>query len=324
MPIKVGIYGYGNLGKGAELALSKAPDMTCVGVFTRRAPQTLKTQTGIPVYDASTILKHKKDIDVLLVCGSSYADLETLTPELAKSFCVVDSFDTHAKIPEHFKRVDQAAKKGKTTAIISVGWDPGLFSLYRLIGESVLPEGESYTFWGRGVSQGHSNALRKVEGVKQAVQYTVPNARFLQRVKEGETPDKTGVQTHARECFIVANEGADVRRIEREIKNMPHYFLGYETTVKFVSEEEFEKNHTGLPHGGSVIRTGFTKSGAHTLESSLKLSSNPEFTGSVLVAYARAVYRMHAEGTIGAKTVFDIPPAYLSPHEKEEFLYKFL
>ncbi len=319
MKIRIGIYGYGNLGRGVEAALSAAPDMEAVGVFTRRDPKTLKTLTGIPVYSAEDALSMTDQIDVMILCGGSRTDLPTQTPALAAHFNVVDSFDTHAKIPEHLAAVDAAAAPAGKTAIISVGWDPGMFSLERLLGKAVLANGEDYTFWGRGVSQGHSDAIRRVAGVKDARQYTVPIPSALAAVRAGEAPALTAREKHTRECFVVAEEGADLARIEKEIKEMPDYFADYDTTVTFITEEELRRDHAGIPHGGFVIRTGRTGlSGEHrhVIEFSLKLDSNPEFTSSVLVAYARAAARLSAKGQTGAMTVLDVPPVYLAAEER--------
>lgn len=318
--IRIGISGYGNLGRGVELAVRQNPDMELAAVFTRRDPSSLKILTeGVPVYSLSDAAAHKDEIDVLIICGGSANDLPTQTPELAKYFNVVDSFDTHAKVPQHFANVDAAARESGHTAIISVGWDPGLFSLARVISDSVLPEGATYTFWGRGVSQGHSDAIRRIEGVADARQYTVPVPEALAKVRAGETPEFTARQMHTRECFVVAKEGADKARIENEIKTMPNYFEPYDTTIHFISQEELDRDHKGIPHGGSVIRTGKTAGGMnHVVEFSLKLDSNPEFTSSVLAAFARAIYRFNSEGNTGCKTIFDVPPAYLSPKSAEE------
>ena len=322
MSIRIGIYGYGNLGKGVEAAIRKNPDMKLEAVFTRRDPKNVSILTeNVGVYHADEALKMTGDIDVMILCGGSATDLPTQTPALAKLYNVIDSFDTHAKIPEHFEAVDKAASEGGKTAIISVGWDPGLFSLNRLYAEAILPDGKDYTFWGKGVSQGHSDAIRRIEGVADAKQYTIPVESALEAVRSGKNPELTTRQKHTRECFVVAKEGADLKRIETEIKTMPNYFSDYDTTVHFISREEFEKNHSGIPHGGFVIRSGYTgmnNENKHIIEYSLKLDSNPEFTSSVLVAYARAAYRMSAEGHKGCKTVFDIPPAYLSPKTGEE------
>ena len=315
--IKIGILGYGNLGKGVESAICQNPDMELAAVFTRRNPENLKIRMeNVPVLSADCLPEMKDQIDVLILCGGSATDLPKQTPEYAKYFNVVDSFDTHAKIPEHFEAVDAAAKENNTTAMISVGWDPGMFSLNRLYGNVILPEGKDYTFWGKGVSQGHSDAIRRVEGVKDAKQYTIPVDAALEAVRSGSNPELTTRQKHLRECFVVAEEGADLAKIEETIKTMPNYFADYDTTVHFISEEELKEHHSGIPHGGFVLRSGVTgmdKENKHLIEYSLKLDSNPEFTASVIVAYARAAYRMSQEGMTGCKTVFDVPPAYLSP-----------
>ena len=315
--IRIGILGYGNLGKGVESAIRQNPDMELKAVFTRRSPENLKIRTeDVPVLSTDNILDMKDEIDVLILCGGSATDLPKQTPEYAKYFNVVDSFDTHAKIPEHFEAVDTLAKENHTTAMISVGWDPGMFSLNRLFGNVILPEGKDYTFWGKGVSQGHSDAIRRIEGVKDAKQYTIPVESALEAVRSGSNPELTTRQKHIRECFVVAEDGADKDKIEETIKNMPNYFADYDTTVHFISEEELKEEHGGIPHGGFVLRSGVTgmeKENKHIIEYSLKLDSNPEFTASVIVAYARAAYRMNQEGMNGCKTVFDVPPAYLSP-----------
>ena len=320
--IRIGILGYGNLGKGVVSAICQNPDMELAAVFTRRNPESLKIcMENVPVLSDSELEKMKDKIDVLILCGGSATDLPKQTPEYAKYFNVVDSFDTHAKIPEHFEAVNAAAKENNTTAMISVGWDPGMFSLNRLYGNVILPEGKDYTFWGKGVSQGHSDAIRRVEGVKDAKQYTIPVEAALEAVRSGSNPELTTRQKHIRECFVVAKEGADLDKIEETIKNMPNYFADYDTTVHFISEEELKANHNGIPHGGFVLRSGVTgmdKEHKHLIEYSLKLDSNPEFTASVIVAYARATYRMNQEGMTGCKTVFDVPPAYLSPLSGEE------
>lgn len=319
--IRIAVMGYGNLGKGIECAVRQNDDMELVGVFTRRNPEEVKTLWGTPVYPAQAVWDKKEDIDVLILCGGSASDLPQQTPEYAKDFNVVDSFDTHARIPEHFANVERAAAAGGTVAIISAGWDPGLFSLNRLYAGAILREGSDYTFWGRGVSQGHSDAIRRIPGVRDARQYTVPIEAALEAVRRGEEPVLTAGQKHTRECFVVAEEGADRTRIEREIKTMPNYFADYETTVHFITEEELQRNHGGIPHGGFVLRTGKTgKEGEHShrIEYSLKLDSNPEFTACVLTACARAAYRMNKEGMKGCKTMFDVAPAYLSPMTTEE------
>lgn len=319
--MKIAIYGYGNLGRGVESAVKQNPDVTLTGVYTRRAPETVKTITGVPVYSASDITAHKSDIDVLIICGGSATDLPQMTPELAKSFNVVDSFDTHANIPAHFAKVDAAASENGNIALISAGWDPGMFSLNRLYASAVLPDGKDYTFWGRGVSQGHSDAIRRIPGVADARQYTVPVESALDAVRSGSMPELTTRQKHLRECFVVAEEGADKTAIEQAIKTMPNYFADYDTTVTFITQEELDRNHAELPHGGFVIRTGKTGLNGehtHTIEYSLKLDSNPEFTASALIAFARAIDRMHKRGITGCKTVFDIAPADLSPLAPEE------
>ena len=320
--IRIGIFGYGNLGRGIENAIKQNPDMTLVAVFTRRDPETVKINTEeAKVYHVDDVENFKDKIDVMILCGGSATDLPTQTPETVSLFNVIDSFDTHAKIPEHFAAVDAAAKKSGKVGIISVGWDPGLFSLNRLYGSAVLREGKDYTFWGKGVSQGHSDAIRRIDGVLDAKQYTIPVEEALDAVRSGAEPELTTRQKHIRECFVVAKEGADKARIEKEIKEMPNYFADYDTTVHFISKEELDRDHSGIPHGGFVIRsgkTGFNKENNHIIEYSLKLDSNPEFTSSVLVAYARAAYRLNKEGACGCKTVLDIPPAYLSAKSGEE------
>ncbi len=319
--MKLAIYGYGNLGRGVECAAHLAPDMELVGVFTRRAPETLKTLTGVPVYSVNDIMKFKDEVDVLIICGGSATDLPEMTPSLAESFNVVDSFDTHASIPAHFARVDAAARGNGNIALISAGWDPGMFSINRLYASAVLPNGADYTFWGRGVSQGHSDAIRRIDGVLDARQYTVPIPEALAAVRAGENPTLTTGEKHRRECYVVAEDGADLERIEREIKTMPNYFADYDTSVTFITKEELMRDHAGIPHGGSVIRTGVTGlSGEHkhVIEYSLKLDSNPEFTASVIVAFARAINKMKGRGEVGCKTVFDVAPADLSPLSPEE------
>ena len=313
---KIGIYGYGNLGRGVEAAVALNDDTELVGVFTRRDPATVKIRTsGVGVYHTDELEKFKDKIDVLIICGGSATDLPEMTPALAKHFNVIDNFDTHAKIPEHFENVDDAAKIGDNIALISCGWDPGLFSLARLYMNAVLPVGQDYTFWGRGVSQGHSDAIRRIKGVKDARQYTVPVASAVEAVRNGEDPVLSTREKHTRECYVVAEEGADLAYIENEIKTMPNYFSDYDTAVHFISSEEMARDHAALPHGGSVIRsgkTGFDKENTHVCEFSLKLDSNPEFTGSVLVAYARAIKKMYDRGCRGCKAVFDVAPADLS------------
>ena len=325
--MKIAIYGYGNLGRGVECAVTAAPDASLVGIFTRRDPASVHPHTAVPVLPADSILQYKEAIDILIICGGSATDLPGMTPALAKDFNVVDSFDTHASIPDHFAKVDEAAVSGGHIALISAGWDPGMFSLNRLYASAILPDGADYTFWGRGVSQGHSDAIRRIDGVKDARQYTVPVPEALAKVRAGENPTLTVREKHTRECWVVAEEGADLGRIEREIKTMPHYFDEYDTTVNFITEEELLRDHRGIPHGGSVIRTGKTGwdgENKHVIEYSLKLDSNPEFTASVLVAFARAMYKMHARGITGCKTVFDVAPADLSPLSPEELRAKML
>ncbi|MBC2889723.1 diaminopimelate dehydrogenase [Gordonibacter massiliensis (ex Traore et al. 2017)] len=319
---RIGILGYGNLGRGVELACRQNDDMEFAALFTRRDPATVKPLTdGVAVYAAADLAAHADDVDVLVLCGGSASDLPEQTPACASLFNVVDSFDTHANIPVHFANVDVEAKAGGKVAVISAGWDPGMFSLARLYANSILPEGRDYTFWGRGVSQGHSDAIRRIEGVADARQYTVPVPEALDAVRAGENPELTTRQKHTRECYVVAKEGADKAAIEKAIVEMPNYFSDYDTTVTFVTQEELDRDHAGIPHGGSVIRSGVTGAGgehAHVVEYSLKLDSNPEFTGSVLVACARAAHRLAREGQTGCKTLFDIPPAYLSPLAAEE------
>ena len=325
--MKIAIYGYGNLGRGVEAAVRQNADMELIGVFTRRDPASVQTVTGVPVYAAETVLDYTTDIDVMIICGGSATDLPVMTPELARNFNVVDSFDTHARIPEHFANVDRAALTTAHTALISAGWDPGLFSLARLYMNSVLPEGKDYPFWGRGVSQGHSDAIRRIPGVKDARQYTVPVPEALERVRSGENPDLSTRQKHTRECYVVAEDGADKALIEKTIKEMPNYFADYDTTVTFITEEELKRDHMELPHGGMVIRSGATGEGGkhkHVMEFSLKLDSNPEFTASVLVACARAVGRMNSRGQFGCKTLFDVAPVDLSAVDPEEIRRKML
>ena len=320
--MKIGIMGYGNLGKGIECAIKQNPDMELAAVFSRRNPETVKILTeGVKVYPAEDALKMKDQIDVLILCGGIATDLPVQTPEYAKYFNVVDSFDTHARIPEHFANVDAAAKENGNIAVISCGWDPGMFSLNRLYANCILPQGRDYTFWGKGVSQGHSDAIRRVEGVADGEQYTIPVESALEKVRNGENPDLTTREKHIRECFVVAKEGADKAKIEQEIKSMPNYFADYDTTVHFITEEELQRDHKGIPHGGFVIRsgkTGWNEENSHIIEYSLKLDSNPEFTASVIIACARAAYRMKKEGMAGCKTIFDIAPAYMSPLSGEE------
>ena len=313
--MKIAIYGYGNLGRGVESAVAQNADASIVGIFTRRDPYRVKSVSGVPVYGAELVLDFKEEIDVLIICCGSATDLPTITPMLARDFSVVDSFDTHARIPEHFERVDSAARAGGNLAIISSGWDPGLLSIARLYASAALPVGNSYTFWGRGISQGHSDAIRRIEGVTDARQYTVPNEDAIKLVREGKKPTLSLKDKHTRECYVVAAEGADKELIERTIKNMPNYFFDYDTTVNFVTVEELLEKHSGMPHGGTVIRRGVTGANSlssHTMEFSLRLDSNPEFTGNMLVATARAACRMRSRGIVGCKTLFDIAPADLS------------
>ena len=319
--IKVGLYGYGNIAKGVECAVKQNKDMEVTCVFTRRNPETVTTISGASVYKTDDVLNHKDEVDVLVMCGGSATDLPEQTPAMAEHFNVVDSFDTHKRIPEHFANVDAAAKKSGKIGVISVGWDPGMFSLNRLYGSCILPDGADYTFWGKGVSQGHSDAIRRVEGVVDARQYTIPVEEALEAVRSGSEPQLTTRQKHTRECFVVAEEGADLERIKNEIVTMKNYFDEYDTTVNFISQEELDRDHKGIPHGGFVIRTGKTGKDLennHIIEYSLKLDSNPEFTSSVIVAFVRAAYRLNKEGQSGCKTVFDIPPAYLSIKSGEE------
>ena len=322
--MKIAIYGYGNLGRGVECAVKQCADATLTGIYTRRAPDTVCPYGDTPVYHIDDILQHKDDIDVLILCGGSATDLPQQTPALAAWFNVVDSFDTHAKIPQHLAAVQAVTEKSGKTALISGGWDPGMFSLNRLLGQAVLPNGKDYTFWGKGISQGHSDAIRRIDGVKDARQYTIPVEEALNSVRNGENPELTTREKHKRECFVVAEENADLARIENEIKTMPNYFADYDTTVNFISEEELARDHKGIPHGGMVFRTGTTglnNENKHVIEYRLQLDSNPEFTSSVIVAYARAAYRLSKEGVSGCKTVFDIAPAYLHTKTPME-LYK--
>ena len=320
--MKIGILGYGNLGRGVELAVAQNPDMELAAVFTRRNPDAVKILTnGVPILPIDKAKEMKDEIDVLILCGGSATDLPVQTPEYAEYFNVVDSFDTHARIPEHFAAVDAAAKKGGKTAVISVGWDPGMFSVSRMYANAILTNGSDYTFWGKGVSQGHSDAVRRIDGVIDARQYTIPVPEAVEAVRSGSNPELSTRQKHTRECFVVAEEGADLARIENEIKTMPNYFSDYDTTVHFISQEEMDRDHSGIPHGGMVIRSGKTgkdNEHNHIIEYKLTLDSNPEFTASVIAAYARAAYRMNNEGSIGCKTVFDIAPAYLSNKSGEE------
>lgn len=319
--LRIAIAGYGNLGRGVELAVRQNDDMELVGVFTRRAPSTVKTATGVSAYSMDDALNMRDAIDVMIICGGSATDLPKQTPELVKYFNVIDSFDTHARIPEHFANVDKAAKENNHLAMISLGWDPGLFSLNRLYAEAILPSGKTYTFWGKGVSQGHSDAIRRVDGVKKGIQYTVPVDEAMDAVRSGTLPELTTRQKHKRECFVVAEEGADLAKIENEIKTMKNYFDEYDTTVNFITDEEFDAVHNRMPHGGFVMRSGLTgidEKTHHMIEYSIKLDSNPEFTASVLVCYARALGRLSAEGQTGCKTAFDIAPAYLSKLSGEQ------
>ena len=328
MEIKIAILGYGNLGRGIESAIHQNDDLKLVAVFSRRDPATVQISSpDVPVYHIDEILNHKDNIDILILCGGSATDLPAQTPEYAKYFSVIDSFDTHAKIPEHFSNVDKSAKENGNLAIISAGWDPGMFSINRLYASAILPDGKDYTFWGKGVSQGHSDAIRRIKGVLDAKQYTIPKDKALEQVRSGSSPDLTTREKHLRECFVVAEEGADKARIEEEIKTMPNYFADYDTIVHFISLEELKANHSGIPHGGFVIRTGKTgldSEHTHLIEYSLKLDSNPEFTASVIVAFARAAYRMKKEGMTGYKTVFDVPPIYLSKEPREKIIEKML
>ena len=322
MSIRIGISGYGNLGRGVECAIRQNPDMELAAVFTRRDPESVSILTeGVPVVKIAEAKDWTDKIDVMILGGGSATDLPEQTPELASMFNVIDSFDTHARIPEHYANVDAAAKKSGKIGIISVGWDPGMFSLNRLYANAILPDGKDYTFWGKGVSQGHSDAVRRIEGVKDAKQYTIPVDAALEAVRNGENPDLTTREKHTRECFVVLEEGADAAKVEEEIKTMPNYFSDYDTTVHFISEEELKRDHSGIPYGGFVLRsgkTGWNGENSHLIEYSLKLDSNPEFTSSVLVAYARAAYRLSQEGQSGCRTVFDIAPAYLSAKSPEE------
>lgn len=322
MKTRIGILGYGNLGRGVECAVRQNDDMELVAVFTRRAPESVSILTeSAAVCSVDDVASWKDKIDVMILCGGSATDLPNQTPEYVKYFNVIDSFDTHARIPEHFANVDAVAKANSHIGIISVGWDPGMFSLNRLYANAILPDGKDYTFWGKGVSQGHSDALRRIDGVKNAKQYTIPIDSALEAVRTGSNPELTTREKHTRECFVVLEEGADAAKIEKEIKTMPNYFADYDTTVHFISEEELLANHSGIPHGGFVLRSGVTgwdKENKHLIEYSLKLDSNPEFTSSVLIAYARAAHRLASEGQSGCKTVFDIAPAYLSAKSGEE------
>lgn len=319
--IRVGITGYGNLGKGVEYAVESSDDMVLAGIFSRRSPEQIKPRTGVPVYSMEQAAQMKNQIDVMIVCGGSANDLPVQTAQLAEHFNLVDSFDTHAKIPEHFENVDRISRKSKKVSIISAGWDPGMFSLNRLYSQAILPNGSDYTFWGKGVSQGHSDAIRRIDGVLDAKQYTIPVDCALERVRSGEQPELTTREKHTRECFVVAKDDADLKFIENQIKTMPNYFADYDTTVHFISKDEFEAEHSGIPHGGVVFRTGTTgenQKNKHIIEYRLTLDSNPEFTAGVLTACARAAYRLNKEGMSGCKTLFDIPPSYLHQQSPEE------
>lgn len=324
--IKIGIVGYGNLGKGAIKAIKQTQDMELVAVFTRRDRQDLNLDNqNVKVAHISNASDYKNEIDVMLLCGGSATDLPEQTPYFASMFNTVDSFDTHVKIPEFYKSVNEVATKNNTTAIISVGWDPGLFSIHRVMADAIIPNGENYTFWGKGLSQGHSDAVRRVNGVKNGVQYTIPSEEAIEKVRSGENPELSTAEKHNRVCYIVAEEGADKAAIEHEIKTMPNYFADYNTEVNFISEEEFKRDHSKAPHGGFVIRGGNTGAGHKQIyEFSLKLDSNPEFTASVLVAYARAAYRLNYEKQFGAKTVYDVAPGYISPRSAEELRRDYL
>lgn len=319
--IRVGITGYGNLGKGVEYAVESSDDMVLAGIFSRRSPEQIKPRTGVPVYSMEQAAQMKNQIDVMIVCGGSANDLPVQTAQLAEHFNLVDSFDTHAKIPEHFENVDKISRKSKKVSIISAGWDPGMFSLNRLYSQAILPNGSDYTFWGKGVSQGHSDAIRRIDGVLDAKQYTIPVDCALERVRSGEQPELTTREKHTRECFVVAKDDADLKFIENQIKTMPNYFADYDTTVHFISKDEFKAEHSGIPHGGVVFRTGTTgenQKNKHIIEYRLTLDSNPEFTAGVLTACARAAYRLNKEGMSGCKTLFDIPPSYLHQQSPEE------
>ncbi len=319
--IRIGITGYGNLGKGVEYAVENSDDMVLAGIFSRRSPEQIKPRTGVPVYSMEQAAQMKNQIDVMIVCGGSANDLPVQTAQLAEHFNLVDSFDTHAKIPEHFENVDKISKQSKKISIISAGWDPGMFSLNRLYSQAILPNGSDYTFWGKGVSQGHSDAIRRIDGVLDAKQYTIPVECALEKVRSGDQPELTTREKHTRECFVVAKDDADLKFIENQIKTMPNYFADYDTTVHFISKDEFEAKHSGIPHGGVVFRTGTTgenQKNKHIIEYRLTLDSNPEFTAGVLTACARAAYRLNKEGMSGCKTLFDIPPSYLHQQSPEE------
>ena len=322
--IKVAIVGYGNLGRGVELSISKNPDMSLVAVFSRRDPKSVTT-INTPVFSLENILDFKEKIDVLILCGGSKDDLPIQGPKFAEHFHIVDSYDNHAEIPAYFASVDKACQKNKKIGMISVGWDPGMFSINRIYGEALLPDGDTYTFWGKGLSQGHSDAIRRVEGVKNGVQYTIPSNSAIEKVRSGARPTLTTKEKHSRECFVVLKDGADAKKVENEIKTMPNYFEPYDTTVNFISQEEFDKNHNTMPHGGFVIRSGKSSQGVNqVIEYALKLDSNPEFTASVLVAYARATYRMSLKGDFGAKTVYDVAPILLSSKSSADLVKELL
>jgi len=322
--IKVAIVGYGNLGRGVELSVLKNPDISLVAVFSRRNPKSVTTM-NTPVYSLDNILDFKDKIDVLILCGGSKDDLPVQGPKYAEHFNIVDSYDNHAEIPAYFANVDKSCQKNKTIGIISVGWDPGMFSINRIYGEALLPDADTYTFWGKGLSQGHSDAIRRIEGVKNAVQYTIPSPEAINKVRSGSRPNLSTKQKHTRECFVVLKDNADAKKIENEIKTMPNYFEPYDTTVNFISQEEFDKNHNTMPHGGFVIRSGKSSDNINqVIEYSLKLDSNPEFTSSVLVAYARATYRMSKKGEFGAKTVFDVAPILLSAKTSQDLIKELL
>ena len=322
--IRIGIMGYGNLGRGVENAIRHNPDTELAAVFTRRDPASLKIATeNVPVVSAAKAAEWKDKIDVLILCGGSATDLPKMTPEYAALFNVVDSFDTHARIPDHFKNVDEASKKAGKVSVISIGWDPGLFSLNRVLGDAILPGSKNYTFWGKGVSQGHSDAIRRIPGVKNAKQYTIPVEKAIEEIRAGKTPELTAREKHTRECFVVLKDGADPKAVETAIKTMPNYFADYDTTVHFISDEEFKKNHSGMAHGGFVLtsgRTGKDDENGHVIEYRLKLDSNPEFTSSALLCYARAAYRLNQKGESGCRTILDIPAALLSPKSHEELI----
>ena len=323
--IRIGICGYGNLGRGVESEISKSQDMELVAIFTQRNPKDLKINSEATIVNVNDILEWKDKIDVMIMCGGSATDLPTQVPKFAKHFNTIDSFDTHAKIPQYFEEVDTIAKENKKVSIISIGWDPGLFSLMRLYSSSILQNGNTYTFWGKGVSQGHSDAIRRINGVKNAVQYTIPKEEAIRKVRNGENPQLTVRDKHLRECYVVIDENGDKEYIEKEIKNMPNYFDEYDTIVNFVTEDELKEKHSKLPHGGFVMRTGKTgESNNHIMEFSLKLDSNPEFTASVLIAYARANYMLQKSNSFGAKTIYDIPPIYLSPKDRSEVIKELL